>query len=287
MIDLDKEQEAARCKGSLLYFTQFFYEHLTGRTFIVSSPNGRESHHIAICRALTNVFRNQTPSYGLNINVPPGYGKSVMLSMFVSWCYAQYPDCNFIYISYSHDLAAAHTSFIKQIISSRMFKYLFGVEISGDTRAKDHFSTTAGGEVAAFGSSGAVTGRNAGLPGVNRFSGCVVIDDAHKPNEIHTESIRDKVIRNYSETILQRPRDTNVPIIHIGQRLHENDIAAYLMSGKDVRSWDSVVLKGLDENENALYPEVQSLAYLKELREKSPYVFSSQIQQEPVPALYL
>lgn len=284
MIDLEKETQAAELKGSLLLFTRFFYRHLTGRDFIVSNPPGRESHHITVCREFTKLFREQKDAYGLIINLPPGYGKSVMTSMWVAWCYAHYPDCNFLYISYSHELAAAHTAFIKQIISSKMYKFLFGVEISSDTRAKDHFMTTAGGSVAAFGSSGAVTGRNAGSPGLDRFSGCVIVDDAHKPNEIHSSSIRESVIRNYSETIMQRPRDTNVPIVFIGQRLHEEDLAAHLLSGKDVRTWERIVLKGIDDTGNALYPEVQTLAYLRELQEKQPFVFSSQIQQEPIPS---
>jgi predicted phage terminase large subunit-like protein len=283
-IDLEKETQAAYLKGSLLEFTRFFYDYLTSRDFIVSNPAGRESHHITVCKAFTNLFREQREAYGLIINLPPGYGKSVMTSMWVAWCYAHYPDCNFLYISYSHELAAAHTSFIKQIISSKMYKYLFNVEISSDTRAKDHFMTTAGGCVAAFGSSGAITGRNAGSPGMPRFTGAVVIDDAHKPNEVHSTTIRESIIRNYNETILQRPRDTNVPIVFIGQRLHEEDLAAYLMSGKDVRKWERLVLKGIDAAGNALYPEAQPIQYLRELEQKQPYVFSSQIQQEPIPA---
>lgn len=281
---MDKEVMRAELLGSLLYFTRFFYQHLTGREFIVSNPVGRESHHITVCRAFTDLFRNQIPSHGLMVNLPPGYGKSVMTSMWVAWSYAHYPDCNFLYISYSHELAASHTAFIKQVMSSKMYKYLFGVELSAETRAKDRFMTTAGGVTAAFGSSGAVTGMNAGCQGLNRFSGCVVVDDAHKPNEVHSDSMRESVIRNYNETIMQRPRDTNVPIVFIGQRLHEDDLAAYLLSGKDVRKWHPVILKGIDEAGNALYPEVQSLAYLEELREKQPFVFSSQIQQEPVPS---
>ncbi len=284
MIDLEKEHQASELKGSLLLFTRFFYKHLTGRDFIISCPIGRESHHITVCKAFTRLFREQLPAYGLIINLPPGYGKSVLTSMWIAWCYAHYADCNFLYISYSHELAATHTAFIKQIMSSRMFKYLFDVEISSDTRSKDHFMTTVGGAVAAFGSAGAVTGRNAGSPGSDRFSGCVVIDDAHKPNEVHSDSIRESVIRNYNETIMQRPRDTKVPIVFIGQRLHEEDLAAYLMSGKDVRKWDKVILKGIDAAGNALYPEVQSLNYLLELQEKQPFVFSSQIQQEPIPS---
>lgn len=282
--DIERETCAAELRGSLLKFTEFFFLHLTSRKFIVSNPAGREPHHITVCRALTKEFRTQTQAHGLLINMPPGYGKSVIASMWTAWCFAQYADCNFLYISYSHDLASSHTAFIKQIMSSRIYQYLFGVKIRQDTRAKDHFETTAAGHVAAFGSSGAVTGRNAGIPGLNRFSGAVIIDDPIKPDEAQSQTIRDSVLRNYQETILQRPRDVNVPIIFIGQRLHEDDLASYLVSGKDVRNWDKIILKGIDDAGNALYPEVQPLSYLKKLEETQPYVFASQIQQNPLPS---
>lgn len=284
MINLEKEKQASEMRGSLLLFTKVMFKNITGRDFIVSQPFGRESHHIIICRAYTELFWNQKPSAGLLINIPPGYGKSVLASMFVSWSYAHYGDCNFLYISYSHELAAKHTSFIKQIMTSPLYRFLFDITISSDTRAKDKFSTTKGGCVQAFGSQGAVTGMDAGLPGLDRFSGCVMIDDPHKPDEVHSSTMRATVIRNYQETILQRPRDVNVPIGFIGQRLHEDDLASYLLSGKDVRTWDSIILPGLDTAMNALYPEVQSKDYLLELQQKQPYVFSAQIQQSPIPA---
>ena len=111
-IDLEKEELRSELKGSFIKFIQFFFLSLSGRHFIISNPNGRDSHHITIARAFTEEFRIQKPGLGLIVNVPPGYGKSVMTSMWVAWCCAHYPDCNFLYISYSHVLAAAHSSFI-------------------------------------------------------------------------------------------------------------------------------------------------------------------------------
>ena len=284
MIDLDKEQEAARLKGSLIEFIKFFLKHVTERDYILSNPLSRESHQIVICRELTKVMRMGYPDHNLIINVEPGSGKTLHLCMWIAWCMAHYPDSNFIYISYTHTLSAAATSFIKQIMTSRLYKYLFDIDISRDSRAKDHFATTKGGEVAAFGSSGAVTGRNAGLPGVNRFSGAVIIDDAHKPDEAHSDSIRASIIRNYEETIRQRPRGKNVPIINIGQRVHEDDLANFLISGNDTKDCIKIVLESLDSSGNALYPEVHPKQFLLELQEKSPYVFASQFQQNPLPA---
>jgi hypothetical protein len=284
MIEKEKEYQASLLRGSLLEFTRFFFKHITGRDFIISTPLGCESHHITVARELTKLTRLEIPSQRLMINLPPGFGKSVLVSMWTAWGVAQYPDSNFLYISFSHDLASKHTYFIKSIIGSPIFKYLFDVGIKVDSRAKDHFATDKGGIIRAFGSGGPVVGSDAGLPGLDRFSGGVILDDPHKPDEVHSDAIRARVIRNYQETICQRPRGPNVPIVFIGQRLHEEDLPAWLESGNDTTAWDMVKLQGLGVNGHALYPEVMPTDKLLALQQKSPYVFASQYQQDPIPA---
>jgi predicted phage terminase large subunit-like protein len=278
----DRLEVRAKLKGSLLLFIRTFFPILTGREFILSKPQGRESHFITISRSLTKCFNLE--SNRLVINVPPGHGKSIMVCFWVAWCLAKYPDSNFLYISYSKTLAASHTDTIMRIMSLSQYKNIFGVYLRDDSQAKDLFTTTAGGVVAAFGSAGAITGRNAGLPGLDRFSGCVIIDDAHKPDEVTSDLIRESVINNYKETIQQRPRGVNVPILFIGQRLHEMDLPAFLLSGGDGRVWDNVILKSIDDAGNALYPEAFPIDMLRIDREHNKYVFAAQNQQDPQPA---
>lgn len=284
MINLEKEQQASELRGSFLLFTQFFFKYLTGRDFVVSQPVGRESPHITICKELTELYRFPKERVGLGLHVAPGSGKSTLCCMFIAWCYAKNAQCNFLYVSYSYDLASKNTAFVKQIMSSQMYKFLFDVHIRSDTKAKDHFMTTAGGEIYALGSEGTVTGKNAGLQDVPYFSGAMIIDDPIKPDAANSDPQRAKVNSNYSVTLAQRPRGLNVPIIFIGQRVHEDDLAAYLYSGKDVRTWKVVNLPSLDAAGNALYPEIHPKNYLLELQEKQPYVFASQYQQDPIPA---
>jgi hypothetical protein len=272
----------AQLWGSFLDFTQCFFPLVTGREFKLSQPLGRESHFITISRELTSVARMQATS--LLINVPPGHGKSTLLAYWVAWSLSKYPRSQYLYISYGHELATKHTEMIRRIITNSHYRNLFGIEIRHDMKAKDHFVTTSGASVKAFGSSGPITGQDAGLPNCEEFSGAVIIDDAHKPDEVHSDTIRQRVIDNYRETILQRPRGPNVPIIFIGQRLHEDDLPSYMLSGRDERIWRRVVLKAIDDAGNALYPEVNPLSQLLEKKEKNPYVFSSQFQQEPVPS---
>lgn len=284
LISNDKDEIASKLRSSFLDFTEFFYPLLTARKFIVSSPIGRESHHITIARSLTAVSRLEISNHRLLINVSPGSGKSTLLSMWVAWTMTSNPDSRFLYISYSKVLAAKHTETIKRIMQLSHYQHLFNIRIRHDSKAREYFQTTHGGAVAAFGSGGAITGQDAGLPGLSRFSGAVIIDDAHKPDEVHSDTIRLSVIDNYRETIQQRARGINVPFIFIGQRLHEDDLGAYLIAQKDGYQWHQVILKSIDDAGNALYPEVDTREKLLKKQETDPYVFASQYQQDPIPA---
>lgn len=279
-----KDIDSLRSKllASPLEFTKFFYYLKENKRFETPSVPGRQSHYKIVFDALQELY--ELKHNRLRIHIPPGHGKSTMLVYFIAWAMAHYPDSNFIYISYSYDLAEKHTFTIKQIISLPEYRELFGVYVSRESSARGNFRTNFNGSVVAFGSTGSITGQDAGLPYVDRFSGMVVIDDAHKPDEVHSDTIRERVIQNYNQTIKPRPRSDLVPICFIGQRLHEADLCGYLESGKDGYEWKTVILKGIDDAGNALCPGVKSLEALRIEEKHNPYVFASQYQQNPIPA---
>jgi len=220
--DPDIQQYKIQLLGSLLLFTKTFFKLYTGREFNISTPQSREPHQITICKTLTDIF--YLKNLRLYINIPPGHGKSTFLTYFVAWAFAHYPDCQFLYISYGQELAAKHTANIKAIMQMPTYQQLFGVKIDPNSSAKDDFATNYGGRVKAFGSNGSITGQDAGLPGEERFTGCVIMDDMHKPGEVFSDRMREYVMQNYGYTIQPRPRSPIVPMVAIGQRLHEDDI---------------------------------------------------------------
>lgn len=273
---------AAELLNDFLLFLCYFYKKKNGREFIISRPLGRRSHHIIIAEEFVKCFYLQ--SNRLIINVPPGYAKTTMLTYFMAWCYAHYPDCQFIYVSYNEDRAMAATKECRDIVALREFKELFGVTINPDARAGSNWQTTAGGVCCAYGSKGGITGSNAGLlHPQDRFTGGIILDDMHKPDEAHGP-VCQKVIQNYQETIAQRPRNPFVPIISVGQRVQESDYISFLLSGGDGYVWRRVVLAALDVNNNALDPSKDSVEALLIKKKVSPYVFASQFQQDPIPA---
>lgn len=269
-------------QASFLAFCKYFFPLLTGDNLLIPVPTGRESHIITIAKELTYVFRN--PNCRSIINIEPGSGKSTLLCLWMAWAIARYPDCNFVYVSYGLSLAEKHNETVKRIIQLPEYKALFGVWIDPLARGKKFFRTNFGGECSAFGSSGPVTGMNAGKMGLHRFSGAVIIDDAHKPDEVHSDTMRQAVITNYQQTIEQRPRGVNVPIIVIAQRLHEQDLCAFLLNGGDGHKWRRTILKAIDDAGNVLCPDKNTKENLLIKQETDIYTFASQYQQDPQPA---
>jgi phage terminase large subunit-like protein len=265
--------------NNLLLFTQVFFKHRTGRDFELSNPPGRPSHYLTIAKALEKVVRGETKR--LLINVPPRYGKSELVIHFVAWAMAKFKDSNFLYVSYSHTLAKKQTQTIRDIITLPQYKDLFDIKLKDDTTAKDNFETLNGGSVYAAGAQGTITGFGAGIKGSNRFGGCIVIDDIHKPDEVTSDTIRESINEWYFNTLQSRLNNPNTPIIFIGQRLHEDDLAANLIQSGD---WETVILPAIDIVGNPLHPKMHDLKILYKMKEESPYNFASQYQQNPQPA---
>lgn len=263
--------------SSFFLFTRVFFEKRTGREFDIGKPVSRESHVITICKALTRVLTGETNR--LIINVPPRYGKTELVIHFIAWAFAHYPDSNFLYTSYAHSLARKQTKIIRQILNMPLYRHLFGIEINSDSSAADDFETIQDGSVYAAGSGGAITGRGAGVRGVDRFGGAIIIDDIHKPEDIFSEKIRKSENEWFYSTLLSRLNDPQkTPIILIAQRLHEDDLPGNLTRTGE---WETVVLPALDSVGNALDESRHTAPQLEKMKIESRYVFASQMQQNP------
>lgn len=267
--------------ASFLTFTRYFFPLMTGREFIISNPIGRESHFISIARFFTKAYR--TLDFRGYLGVAPGYSKSTMCCYWIAWTMARHPDSKYLYISHSKKLSTKHTGTIRDIICLKEYGELFGVYLKNDSRGREYFTTIQGGEVAAFGLQGGVTGRDGGMPGLDRFSGAIIVDDAHTADDVNSDTMRENTIEIFKGTVLPRKRGINVPIIMIAQRLRELDLPDWVINGNDGYDWELMMLQSLDDKENALYPEKDTAAALIRMREYDPYNFWAQHQQNPQP----
>lgn len=240
----------------------------------------RGRHHKVICDALMRVFNGECKR--LIINIPPRYSKTQLAVIdFIAWCMGRYPDCEFIHTSYSASLAEKNSAEIREMMMSDEYR-----EIFPDTKLSSekitHWKTTAGGSMYSAGSMGSITGYGAGKHR-DGFSGAIIVDDPIKADEALSDTIRPKVKDWFQNTLESRKNSRDTPIILIMQRLHEDDLAGWLLDGGNGEEWEHISLPAIDSDGNALWPDKHTIEELRSMEQAAPYVFASQYMQRPAP----
>ena len=253
----------------------------------------RNWHHKAICDALMRVYRGETKN--LIINIPPRYSKTELaVTNFCAWAMGKAPDSEFIHTSYSAKLAAKNSAGVKEQIVHEAFGEIFpGVELAGDATAKDDWKTSQGGSFYATGSGGTITGFGAGKAREG-FAGAIVIDDPHKADEANSDTVREGVIEWFQNTLESRVNNPDTPKILIMQRLHERDLAGWLLDGGNGEHWEHLCIPAVNDGSwpewsggeigDALWPWKHDIAALQVMERTKPYVYSGQYGQRPAPA---
>jgi predicted phage terminase large subunit-like protein len=273
---LRQKAERAISSQSLYGFSRLMFKKLRHYRWM------QAAHHPIICRHLEAVFQGKIKR--LIINIPPRYSKTELAVVnFIAWCLAQYPDCEFITTSYSARLAASNSWKAREIVASEPYKILFPhVALRVDSSAKDEWRTTAGGCVYATGGLGTITGYGAGKHRPE-FGGAIIIDDPHKADEARSDTMRANVIEWYQGTLQSRVNSPDTPIILIMQRLHEEDLAGWLLAGGSGEEWTHLCLPAIQEDGTALWPEKHTIEVLRRMEQVSPYHFAGQYLQRPTP----
>jgi len=239
--------EIADCRTDLLTFTRSMFRARKGGDMI------ENWHQQAICSALERVVIGD--SSRLVITIPPRSGKTELAVInFIAWSMGNFPDSEFIHASYSKRLATNNTWNARAVMQHERFAEIFGApEFRGDSNAKDEFRTEAGGIVYATGAEGTITGYGAGRMRQD-FGGAIVIDDPHKAGEGASETMRKNVIDWFTTTMESRKNRPDTPIIVIMQRLHEDDLAGYLLSGGNGEEWEHLNIPAIDDAGESFWP---------------------------------
>lgn len=268
--------QIADCRVGLLDFTATLHESRTGGQW------KRNDHQDVVCDALERVFLGA--SNRLIINIPPRAGKTDMAVInWIAWCLGHYPDSEFIHASYAKRLATTNTYKARALITSDEYRQVFPwVPLMSDSAAKDEFRTQGGGIVYATGADGTITGYGAGKMREG-FGGAIIIDDPHKANEALSDVQRTNVIEWFQTTMESRKNTPDTPIVVIMQRLHQEDLAGWLLDGGNGEDWDLVKVPALDSDGKSFWSEQYPINMLERLERASRYTFAGQYMQNPVP----
>jgi predicted phage terminase large subunit-like protein len=240
----------------------------------------RAIHHKIICDALMRVFRGETKR--LIINIPPRYSKTELAVVnFIAWSMGQVPDAEFIHTSYASPLAVNNSVQVRAMVQHEAYAEIFPrCRIASD--AKAHWTTSEGGVMYATGTGGTITGFGAGKDRQG-FGGAIIIDDPHKADEARSDVVRQSVIDWFQTTLESRKNSPTTPIIVIMQRLHERDLAGWLLDGGNGEEWEHVCLSAIQDDGTALWPEKHDIETLRRMETAAPYVFAGQYRQRPAP----
>lgn len=242
----------------------------------------RAKHHKLVCDELMRVFNGDCKR--LIINIPPRYSKTELAVVnFVAWCMGRVPDCEFVHTSYSTALAVNNSAQIRDLVQHEAYQAIFpDCQLNNDSKARDHWKTTAGGVMYATGAGGTITGFGAGKMR-SGFGGAIIIDDPHKADEARSEVMRKNVIDWFQNTLESRKNSPDTPIILIMQRLHEQDLSGWLLDGGNGEQWEHLCLSAIQDDGTALWHDKHDIATLRQMERAAPYMFAGQYRQRPAP----
>ena len=228
------------CESDGLYFSRYFFKQSASAKMIVAP------HHRAIQEALDRVISGEITR--LIINVSPGYSKTILATInMISRGLAINPRARFLHLSYSQNLALLNSSTARGMIKSREYQAMWPITLKDDSDSKAMWWTEQGGGVYATSSAGQVTGFRAGHmePG---WQGCAILDDAIKPDDAFSDTVREGINNRFNETIKSRLALETTPMIIIGQRIHYNDLSGYLLRGGSGEKWHHLCLPVIVDN---------------------------------------
>jgi len=232
--EVAKDQERARCEGSLLEFFKRAWREIDKAPFVSNW------HFERMCDALESLVDGQTRD--LIVNIPPRHGKSLLVSVvFPAWVWCRSsisalsgPQVSFLAVSYSARLAENNAQKMLWLIEGHWYRSLWGyeriengkvvypgVQVRPDQASRIDFGNTAGGERYSASIEGGLIGRGGDIQ---------LVDDPHSILGAESETQREATMHAFTESLPTRIRDPRTSArVLIMQRLHEGDATGWAL----------------------------------------------------------
>lgn len=221
------EREA--CQRSLATFVR--------QAWHVLEPNQPYVHgwHIElVCAHLEAITRGDINR--LLINVPPGTMKSMLVSVFWpawEWGPKRLPSTRYVTASHAEDFAIRDTLSMRRLVTSDWYQKRWPIALFRDQNEKKKFQNIDTG----FRQSMAMRS----LTGTRGDR--VIIDDPHSVEGAISDTERRTTLRVFTETVPSRLNNPDrSAIVVVMQRLHEQDVSGFILSGANRHGYTHVCL---------------------------------------------
>jgi len=299
--------------GDFEEFSKFCFKIMTGQSML------HVDYYVVLFEAIQRLI--DLESNRMIMNIPPRAGKTLIVSIFLPlFAWVRNPCGQTILTGFNSDVLAECSGYIRTIMSDPDFQKVFpDVIIDMNKKSIERLGTMSAGVIHAIPTSGKMTGKGCGAL-VEGFAGMMCIDDVIKPDDASSPTERNKVNNRFSNTLLSRLATETTPLAIIMQRLHNDDLCGFLMTGgsSDVYDWLNIpglirketgsaewysaliekhgythvkpILYNLDradeeydeEGDSSFWSVRKTTKTLKGLRDKDAYTFYSQYMGEPI-----
>lgn len=274
-----------RCEDDFYAFVKLFWQWANPK------PKYDDNWHIeVICRHLERVYHGDIRD--IIINVPPGTGKSRLISiLFVCWCWLKDPSLCISCVSHGVPIITEFGHYILEVLRSPLYQAIQPNLKIPTNAAKTRILNGCGGEWFATTPHGPITGKHLDI---------LMFDDLLEP-ENSDKKENEFVCHWLPNTYLSRASDLNtVRCVGVGQRIAEYDPAQWCIDagwyhlnlparysdGPQLRVLPSGHTMILDEREKKgenIFPMRFPEATFDKLEKERPYIWAGQYQQTPGP----
>ena len=244
------------------------------------------SAHARLCDKLQEYAEGRNKKRNLMVNVSPGFGKSLLIQYFITWCFARSKHCMFCYIAYGERLIKKLSRESRNLMMMPEWEELFGKEMDPGDKSVLNYHLISGGVrsgLTAGTISSAILGLDAGNPSSpdKYFTGALILDDINSPEVVRSVHEQIEAPETYQRKLATRRRMPTVPTICIMQRHHVNDFAGWVEKNEP-DEWEWFIVPAIDEVGNSYYESRYPIEELRRLEKQNPYMFAAMYQQKPV-----
>lgn len=216
-------------------------------------------HIEAICLHLEMVTQRKIKR--LLVNMPPRHAKSTIISvLWRVWSWLVDPSHKWLCASYALSLSIRDNRKCRLLIESPWFQHKYGklFRLSDDQNVKIKFENNRRGVSQAVSVGSSTTGEGADT---------LLIDDPHAIDDKTSDVKREGALEWFRDTWSTRLNNPKTgAMVVVGQRVHDEDVSGYILSGETGEEWVHLNLPAEYEPEHHCATHIDSHLFWEDWR---------------------